>query len=759
MMGAQSGVFASQPQSCSTCKPQSADHYLNFGYFSEDGDTTSTLTLNNNQSEATDVKITFYNSKGEPFRLAPISLPGLQISRFSVRELTKEARGNFKSGNAQVFYHGPGMGVTGQITVTSVKEHLSFESGPTEAMMFSSTTLDGIVWLPDEKTRASIAITNTSSSPITVTAGSGRSPQIRQKAVTLGPRETQVLDLGEFIDGRKDAPAAALVKLTHSGAVGDLIMTGFALNEKTGFACNINFIDRSTSVSNHLAGAHFRFGPAPPEERFPAGTTFRPPLVIANAGDLSSGVKIAVDYTINAVARRVELAPITLAPQEVRQIDLAREMERWGVVGFVDNAGLDIDYTGAAGSVIGRLTSVDTTGDYSFETPIKDPLAGMNRVSGSHPWRLDQGYNTILHLKNTIGQEVNAIVQLRFKSGTYNPELIKLAPYQTVALDIKQMRDAQQNDIRGGVIPKDVTSGQVIWYERTLGSLIGRAETFDVGLGVSSSFSCSGSCPCPSSFNSTYMSPSSITSLPGDQGQAFLPMEMDSDCHSSSFGPFNMTSSSTWSSTNTSVATVSSTGLVSYLTVGQANILASFTAYVYGGPPGSCNQTVVHPSTSGGVTVSAFTPHHLKVLSDTVTMPNCPDTIQRRIVYQVVDVNSNPIQGQCLGCLKVKETFTNMTNNTCGGPTPTSSNCRQTTGIDGRFTDTLTAGACSGSANCGFSMTQDLQWCPPTGSPVILGRSQTTVHRDEIIVAGNSTNSTPNLAGKFLYPDGTVRNN
>jgi hypothetical protein len=406
MMGAQSGVFASQPQSCSTCKLQSADHYLNFAYFSEDGDTTSTLTLNNNQSEATEVKITFYNSKGEPFRLAPISLPGLQISRFSVSELTKEARGNFKSGNVQVFYHGPGMGVTGQITVTSVKEHLSFESGPTESMMFSSTTLDGIVWLPDEKTRASVALTNTDSSPITVMVGSGRSPQVRQKAITLGPRETQALDLGEFVDRRKDAPAAALVKLTHDGSVGDLITTGFALNEKTGFACSINFIDRSTSVSNHLAGAHFRFGPAPPEERFPAGTTFRAPLVIANAGDLPSEVKIAVDYTMSGVARRVELPPFTLAVQEVKQMDIARELALQNVAGPVDNAGIDIDYTGAPGSVIGRLTSLDSTGDFSFETPVKDPLAGMNRVGGSHPWRLDQGYNTVLHLKNTIDQEV-----------------------------------------------------------------------------------------------------------------------------------------------------------------------------------------------------------------------------------------------------------------------------------------------------------------------------------------------------------------
>lgn len=66
---------------------------------------------------------------------------------------------------------------------------------------------------------------------------------------------------------------------------------------------------------------------------------------------------------------------------------------------------------------------------------------------------------------------------------------------------------------------------------------------------------------------------------------------------------------------------------------------------------------------------------------------------------------------------------------------------------------------CSGSANCGFSMTQEIQWCPPTGDPITVGKSETTVHKDEIIVAGNSTNSSTNLAGKFLYADGTVKNN
>src|SRR5215211_4864157 len=126
-------------------------------------------------------------------------------------------------------------------------------------------------------------------------------------------------------------------------------------------------------------------------------------------------------------------------------------MERRGVSGPVENAGVDVTYNGVAGSVIGRLTSLDASGDLCFEVPIKDPLSGMNRVGGSYPWRLDQGYTSVLQLKNTIGETVYALVQLRYAGGTYHLERLKLAPYQTVAVDIKQLRDSQQKDIRGGV--------------------------------------------------------------------------------------------------------------------------------------------------------------------------------------------------------------------------------------------------------------------------------------------------------------------
>jgi hypothetical protein len=577
-------VFAwQQSQACPSCHMPVEDHYLNFAYFVESGDLTSTLVLNNNTLDSQDVRVNIFNSKGQLFSL-PLSLPAQQVTRLNVRDLIKDVPGDFSSGNIQVFYHAIGMGVTGQVTVTSARQRYSFDSFPTETMMFASTRQDGILWLPDNRTQARVALTNTGSATFAATVSVGQ----KQHNIKLDPRETKVINLKEFVGESGNGPSATLLNLTHTGAPGELIATGYTFNNQNGFASNILFTDRATLTSTKLAGAHLRFGSAQAGEGFPTGTVFSAPLVVANISDASSEVRVSVDYTVEAVPRRVELAPFTLAAQGIKQLDLADEMARRGVTGPVENAGVDISYTGAAGAVIGRLTSVDRSGDYSFDVPIKDPLAGMNRVGGSYPWRLDQGYTTVLHLKNTMDKAVYALVQLRYnKGGTYNPERIKLAPFQTVAIDIRKLRDEQKPDIRKGRMSKEIASGKVVWAEQEIGSLIGRAEVFNVGIGVADSFSCGDVCTCPPVHDGAHMEPSSVGSVVGDSGNPFVPMQTQRDCIGNVYGPYNMSSSTTsWNSGDASVATVDSGGFVECIGVGSTQVVARFNAIVAYGAPG-----------------------------------------------------------------------------------------------------------------------------------------------------------------------------
>src|SRR5205085_8769495 len=170
--------------------PPSDDQIMNFAYFIEQGDMTSTLRLNNNLPDSMAATVTFFNSRGESFTTPPLMLPPQDVQRFSIAELAAKAPGDFHSGSVQVLYHGPAMAVTGQVSVASASSHIIFESFPTMAMGFVSSRLDGIVWIPDAGTQASAALTNTTSDMLTVSIGTATN----SKSLTLNAHETNVVD-------------------------------------------------------------------------------------------------------------------------------------------------------------------------------------------------------------------------------------------------------------------------------------------------------------------------------------------------------------------------------------------------------------------------------------------------------------------------------------------------------------------------------------------------------------------------------------
>src|SRR5215471_12033598 len=466
-------------------------HIVHIPYFVKSENMTSILTLNNNMAVEATATVTLFNTKGQPLVLSAVSLAPQLPARFDLSQLANKP--DFGSGNVQVAFNGMSMGITSQVSVISTGRRLAFESVEDEAMDFSSSRLDGILWLPDSEAQARIALTNTTAAPVTATVSAvGRDEQRR---VTLGQHETELVEANGFIESAHGSSApAVLVSIQHDASPGAVMVTGFAVNEETGFSTNFPFVDRTTVVSTRLAGAHVRAGLPNAGEGFPTGRRFSAPLILANAGAQPTQATVSLDYTMDSIPHRIQVGMASLVPGQTRQFELSQALASRGIQGPLDDAGIDVTYTGQPGTVIGRLTSLDQTGDFAFDVPVKDPLAAMMTVGGSYPWQLAGGTTTVVHLKNTINQKVEAIVQVRYNSGTYNPERIPLQPFQTVALDIGRIRDAQAPDIRGGVMPRDVESGQVEWFGMTPGSLIGRAEAANISAGIASSFSCLTNC-------------------------------------------------------------------------------------------------------------------------------------------------------------------------------------------------------------------------------------------------------------------------
>jgi hypothetical protein len=584
------GQAPQQPAVSSSKNPPIAmpvsDQMTNIPYFTLRDGMSSTLTLNNLAPTATKVTVTIFNTKGQAHVLDPMTLDPHSFTEVKLEDVVP--REDFDSGNVEVAFNGIPMVVTCQVSIFSVKHRVSFESREQDMMDFESVNLAGILSLP-KGGDGFLAVTNVSSNKLTfqLTAGS------LKKTVALFPRETELIKLNDNDDERTSE--TTLVKLQHNGLPGDVITTGYVLNLKDGYSSGFAMLDPGIMRSSKLAGAHFRAGQPDPSEGFPKDTRFRSPLLLANVSAGPVVAHVSVDYTVkdNQDSRDesddakknstktpkdtvVKVKDVTIAPGDVQRVELSDAL---GGVGQIAEAGVDIAYDAPPGSVIGHLTSVDQSGDYAFEVPVKDPEAMSETMESIYPWTLESGTATVLHLKNTTDQTVEADVLIRFAGGTYQPDKVELQPYQTIALDIQKLKDSKKPDVLGHVFPSGATRGQLVWFQKTPYTLIGRAEGTDVAAGIARSFSC-GTRDCCTYYDSLYyLTPGSMSGPPGDAG-TFSATNILRDCYNSTFTYYNVQPPS-WTSTNYSVATVSSSGYTYCAGPGTATIFANFTKYNY----------------------------------------------------------------------------------------------------------------------------------------------------------------------------------
>jgi hypothetical protein len=731
-------VRSARAQSVPTKKPAQpvSDQMTNIPYFSLLDGMSSTLTLNNLAPTPTSVTVTIFNTEGRAHVLDTIAL---DAHSFKEIQLADVAPPDFSSGNIEAAFKGTSMMVTCQVSVFSLKNRVSFESREQDMMDFESANLAGILSLP-KGANGFLAVTNVASNRVTfqLTAES------LKQTVALFPRETHLFKLNDD----ESSPATTLVTLQHNGLPGDLITTGYVLNLNNGYSSGFAVLDPAINRSSTLAGAHFRVGEPDPSERFPEGTQFSSPLFLANVSAKPVVAHVSVDYTVkenqdsrsgnddenknsnetpkNTVAK---VKDITIPPGAVQRVELSDALAG---VGQIAEAGVDIAYDAAPGSVIGQLTSVDQSGEYTFEVPIKDPDAMNARIESIYPWTVENGTLTVLHLKNTTKETVEAGALISFATGTYQLGKLKLKPYQTIALDIQKLKVSQKPDILGRVFPSGATHGQLVWFQVTPYTVIGRAEDTDVAAGIARSFSCLTDC-CGNYSDTFALVPYPMNgSVAG--GAVFSATEDHWDC----FGfeliwTGQQSKANSWTTDTPSVATVNSVGYTSFVGPGTAYITANFPITVYQWNPPDYQRCVGGGRNFGSsAPVNVNPPSHVKVVQDTQGFTACPAGSSaldvRQIHLQMVAVNNTVLNQSNYA---VQESFSAQSANTCGNGNAAPATCHFSgpafcSGCTtGEYSDTMsivhdsgggafcstTIPAATVAANCGYSLTSTWKMC------------------------------------------------
>jgi len=391
------------------------------------------------------------------------------------------------------------------------------------------------------------------------------------------------------------------LSLTHNGPPGALIAHGVLLNSSHRFASNLNFVDPAGQSSSVLEATGLLLSHPDPRLPFSPASFFSPILALKNASASPQIATITIQYTANGRFESKTLAPIDLSAHDVRLADFSSFLDSLRNVSVL-SAGLKVEFSGKPGSLVAGLSSFDELGSMVVDAPLfnVDPAAYR---AGNHPFRIDSNSQAVAYMKNVAPVPTAAIMIVRYLGGEYTPPLLKLGPGETLAVDLRALRDSHAKDIRGRTLPEDLTEGQFIWYPHGKQALIGRTVIVDASAGTASNFSCP-TC-CGTSFDHLESSPSSLTGPTGSSQQMLVNEFTRDTCTQILFGPYDVTNQCQYSSNNTSVATVNANGLVSLRGAGSATLTMDFPNAVDTTTDGfNCIMIVYSVSDSCPVTVT-----------------------------------------------------------------------------------------------------------------------------------------------------------
>jgi hypothetical protein len=311
----------------------------------------------------------------------------------------------------------------------------------------------------------------------------------------------------------------------------------------------------------------------------------------------------AQDGTHSPATVQLPLASVTVPPYSTQDISLASVMSQ--IPAALPFASVRIQYSGAPGSLQAEAPSVEAAGNLVVDSIVQNEGNGW-AGSGANPWHLDDDTESILFLTNSSDQLAHIGFQVTANgSPSYFLTSLRLNPHETRAIDIRKLRDAQQPDFRGNLIPAAATDGSVNWGRIDNLPVLGRMMQIHRQSGMASNYDC-GDCSCPMSYDpsSNYMSPSTLYVLVNTNGNMRF-FAAFKDCNGCD-NHYDYTTSASWTSGNTTIASINGTGLIGAVSAGTTSISASYTGDTYN--PVECRATPLNGGASGSFygTVPAY---------------------------------------------------------------------------------------------------------------------------------------------------------
>jgi hypothetical protein len=278
---------------------------------------------------------------------------------------------------------------------------------------------------------------------------------------------------------------------------------------------------------------------------------------------------------------------------------------------------------GAPGSVYASIVSVGSSGFDLVEQIGKDQLANDN--AGTHPWSLtDSAQDAVLLMFNHSASAKHFNVKIG-NGGVLWQQAWQLAPMETRAVSIRELITDQVKDRRGAVLPKDLNYGEISWFTANPGEGKGRLLQVDRGaqlvagnIRLARNFSCSNAiviCGGATLDTTSISFPFATDSDPLALGplcpQLCTSYLNPQTCAGQAYGSCGSGYTYSWTSNNTSIATISgsstsASAMFHGAGVGQGSATGKVSS-AYCSGTGSGTPKVQTPTALNGPAMSAVT--------------------------------------------------------------------------------------------------------------------------------------------------------
>jgi hypothetical protein len=337
------------------------------------------------------------------------------------------------------------------------------------------------------------------------------------------------------------------IGVSTTGAPGDLISFGFSIynDERGPYFSSLNFTNPTEQLSSGTIFAGIPVGAADPFPR----TVFRPEVAISNFSTKPAEVTVTLAQTVAGKTSTELVQKLVLAGQSSRTVQIPAHGDPALTNSLIVRSSLP------PGDVVSQFIAWGDFQVRTVELQAKDNDSVQN--GGGHPWTIAQGTDSTLLLFNHSldGPKKFEVLVGNGKQlwvGSY-----KLASMETKAVKINEIVEKQIPDAKGTKLSKDILTGQVGWWTHRAKWGKGRLMVSQPQSGMARSFSCG---TCANLCGAATVYPDDFATVPigstSNMGNAAFQQCLATcgACGGTVEGPADETP--TWSSLNTSIATV-----------------------------------------------------------------------------------------------------------------------------------------------------------------------------------------------------------